>query len=170
MKTLMVAVPDDVYERAERRAARLGLNLDREFVDLVRRFSENEEAQPAGRLPNRAEEICHELAVVTEECRLPNWDGHGAVAVSPDTLLHAQRFVKVLPSELLNASAGVEADGHLTLEWYREPRWTLSMSISPESNLYYAALFGTSDVRGRESFQADVPEMILNLIRRTFPA
>ena len=163
MKTMTVAIPDDVYEKAERRAAKMGVSLPGEVGDLLRRFGQEESMEGDG----RADALCRELAVIAEECRSPDWDGHGAVPVSPDTLTHAQRFVNRLPSGLLDASAGVEPDGHLTLEWCRDPHWTLSVSVSPESNLYYAALFGTSDVRGREVFQDGVPDLILNLIRRT---
>jgi hypothetical protein len=61
---------------------------------------------------------------------------------------------------------GAEPDGHITLEWYRGPRWTLSVSVSPDGMLYYAALFGSSEVRGAEPFFGDVPDIILSLIRR----
>ncbi len=39
MKTLTLEVPDDVYERAERRAAELGSSLQEECVELVARLS-----------------------------------------------------------------------------------------------------------------------------------
>jgi hypothetical protein len=91
------------------------------------------------------------------------WDHQGAAPVSPSTLAHAQRFVAKLPRDSPLPSVGVEADGQLTLEWYRDPSWTLSVSVGAESDLFYAALFGTNDIRGREAFSSDVPEIILRL-------
>ncbi len=173
MKTMTVAIPDDVFEKAERRTARLGISLPGEVGNLLKQFGESdssEETVPVLGFRNRADTLCQELAAIAGECRLPNWDGQGAVPVSPDTLRHAQRFVNSLPSGIFGASVGVEPDGHMTLEWYRDPHWTLSVSVSPESNLYYAALFGASDVRGREVFQDDVPDLIFNLIRRASAA
>ena len=77
-------------------------------------------------------------------------------------------MVSTLPCGCPLPSVGVEPDGHLTLEWYRNPRSTLSVSVSPESDLYYAALFETSDVRARERFVGDLPAIVVTLIERVF--
>lgn len=107
-----------------------------------------------------------ELGEQWNECRTPNWDCHGASPVEQDTLRSTYLFIEALPLGTPLPSVGAEPDGHLTLEWYRDPRWTLSVSISPEGILYYAALFGRDDVRGSESFFGEVPDILLGLIRR----
>jgi hypothetical protein len=164
MKTVTIEVPDDVFERAERRAGELGLTLAGEVDQLVRRFGESDDRASA--VVDYRDQLQTALAALAQECRLPNWDGQGATSVRPETLHHSKRFARALPAGVREPSVGVEADGHLTLEWYRDPHWLISVSVSPESELFYAALFGTSDVRGREDFANDVPEIILNLIRR----
>jgi hypothetical protein len=58
----------------------------------------------------------------------------------------------------------------LTFEWYRHPRWTLSVSVSPEGTLHYAGLFGTEDPRGSCPFFGETPENLLFLIRRVIRA
>jgi hypothetical protein len=110
--------------------------------------------------------VYSELATVWNECKTPDWDGYDALAVKEATLRNAYCFVKALPLGCLPPSVGAEPDGHMTLEWYRHPRWTLSVSISPEGTLYYAALFGNSDARGSESFFGEIPKAILQLIQR----
>jgi hypothetical protein len=107
-----------------------------------------------------------ELAEVWEECKTPNWDGYNAHAVEQDALRNAYIFIESLPLGCPLPSVGAEPDGHLTLEWYRDPRWTLSVSVSPDGMLYYAALFGAGDVRGSEPFFGSSPPIILQLIRR----
>jgi hypothetical protein len=107
-----------------------------------------------------------ELGEVWEDCRHANWDGSGAMPVEQDTLGYAYRFIEALPLGYPLPSVGVEPDGHLTLEWYRNPRWTLSVSVSPEGTLYYAALFGSEDPRGSCSFFDEIPETLLFLLRR----
>ncbi len=74
-------------------------------------------------------------------------------------------FIHALPLGYPLPSVGAEPDGHLTLEWYRNPRWILSVSISPEGILYYAALFGTRDVQGSARFWVEIPQPILELIK-----
>jgi hypothetical protein len=108
----------------------------------------------------------NELFSVWNECKIANWDGYNAFPVKKMTLFNTYSFIEALPLGTSLPSIGVEPDGHLTLEWYRHPRWTLSISISPEYNLYYAALFGESVERGSEVFAGIVPRTILDLIQR----
>lgn len=108
----------------------------------------------------------NELFSVWNECKISNWDGYNAFPVKEKTLLNTYLFIKALPLGTSLPSVGIEPDGHLTLEWYRHPRWTLSISISPECKLYYAALFGESVERDSEVFAGIVPRTILDLIQR----
>ncbi len=112
-----------------------------------------------------------ELADIWEECKTFNWDGYSADPVQASTLSYAYAFIQALPLGFPLPSIGAEADGHLTLEWYRCSHWLLSISISPDSVLYYAALFGNSDVHGSEPFFGDnIPKSILDLIQRVYRA
>ncbi len=101
-----------------------------------------------------------------QSCRQPNWDGYSAFAVEQDTYRQAYQLIEALPIGCPLPSAGAEPDGHLTLEWHRNPRWTLSVSVSPEGTLYYSALLGKEDPRGSCPFYGELPESLLFLIRR----
>lgn len=107
-----------------------------------------------------------ELHGVAEECGLPNWDGYGAAPVNSETLRQAYRFLAALPLGTTAPSVGAEPDGQITFEWYHSVRRTLSVSISPEGELHYAALLGPSKAYGSEPFFGEVPQVILDLIRR----
>jgi hypothetical protein len=108
-----------------------------------------------------------ELRAAFDECREPGWDGYWAEAVRPETYEFANRFLLALPAGVLTPSVGAESDGHLTLEWYRDPSRVLSVSVSPEGDLHYAALLGnTSHSNGTEPFRGEVPGKILRLIGR----
>lgn len=111
-----------------------------------------------------------ELHSVAEECGLPNWDGYGAAPVVQETVGQAYRFLTALPLGTPAPSVGAEPDGHIAFEWYRSPRRTLSVSISPEGDLHYAALLGLRKTHGTEPFFGEVPQDILDLIRRVFSA
>ncbi|MBI3860672.1 MAG: hypothetical protein HY290_02120 [Planctomycetia bacterium] len=111
-----------------------------------------------------------ELATVWGQCQTPNWDGFGALPVSAETLRNAYQFLEALPPGIPSPSVGAEPDGDLTLEWHRSPRRTLSISVSPTGDLHFAALFGSSRYYGTEVFFGDVPDGILDLIRRVQPA
>lgn len=113
--------------------------------------------------------IREELAAVWEECRHADWDGVGALPVGQDTLLQAYRLLESLPLGCPAPSVGAEPDGHLTLEWHRGRLHTLSLSVSPEGELHYAALIGPNRVYGTEAFFGEMPDAIINLIRRIRP-
>ena len=110
--------------------------------------------------------VFQELADVAKECREPDWDGYGAQPVSQETLRTAFCVLQALPLGFPAPAVGAEPDGQLTLDWYRSLRRTLSVSVSPEGELHYAALSGPNRSYGTEAFIDEVPATILNLIRR----
>ena len=108
-----------------------------------------------------------ELWDVWQECKESNWDGYDAFPVDQETYRNAYLLIEALPLGCpLPSSVGAEPDGHLALEWHRHPRWTLSVSVSPEGTLHYAALLGTEDPRGSCPFFGDISQSLLSLIRR----
>jgi hypothetical protein len=101
-----------------------------------------------------------------EECREPNWDCYGAQPVREETYDLAHQFLTALPLSTPVPSIGAEPDGQITVEWYRSPRQTLSVSVSPEGDLHFAALLGSGKTYGTEPFIGEVPKIISDLIRR----
>jgi hypothetical protein len=110
--------------------------------------------------------VLSELFQTVKECRDQNWDGYGAEPVSETTSNLAQQFLKALPLGTLAPSIGADPDGHLTVEWYRSPRRTLSVSVSPKGELHYAALVGSATAFGTEPFFGEAPRSIVDLIHR----
>lgn len=117
-------------------------------------------------LGQQAKGSLNELYQVFDECRQANWDGYGAAPVSVRTFQSAYELLEALPLGTPAPSIGAEPDGHITLEWYHSPRCTLSVSVSPEGELHYAALMGASKAYGTEAFFGEVPKEIIDLIRR----
>src|SRR6266511_2268159 len=101
---------------------------------------------------NPGKGVFEELLKTFEECREANWDGHGAQAVHEETCHLARQFLAALPLSTPLPSIGAEPDGQITVEWYRSPQRTLSVSISPEGELHYAALLGSTKAYGTEPF------------------
>lgn len=57
MKTLTVQIPDDVYERVQRRAAAHGATLDQEIVDLLEGAETEREAAALAAARTRMREL-----------------------------------------------------------------------------------------------------------------
>src|SRR5688572_1575275 len=50
----------------------------------------------------------------------PDWDGYGAVPVSPVAAEHALRLIKLLPLGTRPPEVTVDPDGEIALEWCRD--------------------------------------------------
>ena len=109
--------------------------------------------------------LLEDLIKAAKECRSANWDGYGAAPITDETFWQAYHFLNALPFGFPTPSVGAEPDGHLTFEWHRSRR-TLSISVSPEGDLHYAALLGSSKAYGTEPFSGTIPKIILDLIHR----
>jgi hypothetical protein len=113
-------------------------------------------------------EVFNELLDAFESHKQSGWDGDSAEAVSHDTYSNAYRFLEALPLGIQTPSVGVEPDGHITLEWYKAPRRTFSVSISPDGFLYFSALIGLRKFNGSEPFFGDMPKIISELIGKIY--
>lgn len=116
------------------------------------------------------EEAARGLRGVVEQCSFPDWDGYGAEPVSKETARLAWNFLAALPLGMPAPAVSAEPDGHLTFEWYRSRRRTLSVSVSPDGELHYAALLGPNKAFGTEVFLGEIPKTILDWIERVHPA
>jgi len=111
-------------------------------------------------------EALKELVSIQEQCNVRGWDGYDAEPVRNTILWSAYRFLEALPPGFPAPSVAAEPDGDITLEWYKSPRRTISISVSPDDNLHYSALLGPNKHYGAEVFFGEVPASILDLIRR----
>ena len=108
------------------------------------------------------------LAKTTEECSVENWDGYGAKAIDSSSYVNAIYFSQLLPVDIPIPEIYVDPDGEVTFEWYTGPRQVFSVSMGSKNELIYAGLFGANKTHGTEYLDDELPEMILDNIRRVF--
>ena len=106
------------------------------------------------------------LERLASECSREGWDGYGAEPVRPGTVAQAGRFLDALPKQFPVPAPGVEPDGCVTLEWYESPDWIVSVSVSPDCRLDYAAILGTLKQHGSCVFADAIPATVLDLIKQ----
>jgi hypothetical protein len=110
--------------------------------------------------------LWNDLFEVSEVAGEAGWDGYGAEQVGPEVYLKAYEFIESLPSGIPLPTITPEADGHIAFEWHTSLRRTLSVSVSPEGNLYFSALLGPDSQYGTETCSGELPKPILDLIFR----
>jgi len=146
-----------------------GTSATAEFIAKQAR-SGRRELQESFTLGMRGKGAFDELSKVYEECSEPNWDGYDALPVAEAAYQLALELLETFPLSTPLPSFGAEPDGHITMEWYCSPTRTLSVSVSPEGELYYAALLGDSKAYGTEPFFGEAPKAIVDLIQRVMAA
>lgn len=110
-----------------------------------------------------------ELPQVREECRAPNWDGFGALPVSDFAYDNMYEFLDALPIGTPPPSIAAEPGGSMSAEWRRGPYRVLSVSVSEDRVLHYAAILGrSSSLCGSEQFYGEPPGELLRLIHRVY--
>ena len=108
--------------------------------------------------------LLNQLGKVFSECSSEGWDGYGAAPVSIETFGYAFLLIESLPPGFPTPEIGADPDGHLNFEWYRDPRHLVSVSISPEGMLYYAALIGEDKKHDSVAFTGEIPKKICDII------
>lgn len=148
--------------RIERGFSRAAVFIERETRDS-RRFLHKSCALGIERV------LRADLADAWEECREPNWDGHGALPVIQEALRYMYVFLEALPPGLPHPTIAADPNGHLSAEWYRNRRRVLSVSVTPDGYVHYAALLGPDRACGTETFWGgEVPQAVLDLVRRVY--
>lgn len=109
-----------------------------------------------------------ELLSVFSECSYDNWDGYGASAVLKASKETAIEFLNALPRFIDNPEISADSDGEISLEWYKGPDITLSISVSSNRRLSYAGVFESSKVHGIENFGLQIPITILKYLFNHF--
>lgn len=141
-----------------------GNSATAEYLEETRRQTKDDHFHSSAALSKQPAH--NELASVWYECNTPNWDGYDALPVEPLTVMNTYDFIEALPLGTPLPSISAEPDGSIALEWYRHPRWILSVSIHSTRTIYYAALFGVENTRGSMPLFDELPATILNLIQR----
>jgi hypothetical protein len=110
------------------------------------------------------------LRQIAEDCGRADWDGARALPVSDATCELAAQVLDALPLAVPLPTLGAEPDGQVTLDWHRGTRQTVSVSVSEDGELHYAALLGRGKAWGTEPFEAEFPVVIAELVRRLYAA
>jgi len=108
------------------------------------------------------------LAEAFESSAVDNWDGYGAKPIDPSSCLKAIRFSKLLPMNVPIPDISIDTDGEARFEWYKGPRQLFSIAVRNDGQLAYAGLFGANQAYGAEYLGDELPNTILDNIRRVY--
>lgn len=110
--------------------------------------------------------LLDDLYLLADDCREEDWNGFGASPLSLRSLGNAEKFIRCLGMDSRDASLGANAKGWVTLQWGPSAKWTLSIVITNDGWLHWAALFGSVREHGTTPFMGAIPKNIAKLIQR----
>ena len=112
-------------------------------------------------------QVLDELLEMYKEHSVENWDGCDAEPVSQKAYLEAERFINLLPPSLDAPEIIPEPSGEIAFEWYRGKRFIFVASLSGDSTISFAGLYGrTSKIHGSEYFGNRIPDAVIGYIHR----
>lgn len=89
--------------------------------------------------------------------QVSEWIEAGNLPAQPSTYGYAKQFVASLPSSVKMPDVAVDLDGEILLEWDHGPRRVMSISVSRDGTLAYAALLGFTRLHGTTHFRETLP-------------
>ena len=95
------------------------------------------------------------------ECCVPDWDGDGALAVSPATFEEAVHFVRSLPTRGRAPDVSAGRKGQIGFEWTQGHEAGLLVTTSGTGSLIYSALYRGELHKGSVPFQERFPASLL---------
>ena len=136
-------------------------------ADLV-----SKQINDARRTFSRAETLhgraTRELGDTFLDARQAGWDGYDAIAIPDEAYVRAERFLARILQRFPAPTASATPSGSLTFEWIKEPNRRFMVSIGLEDRIGYAGLFGSDPVYGTTVFANDIPQEIVQNLRRLF--
>ncbi|MDP2646570.1 MAG: hypothetical protein Q8P24_16645 [Desulfobacterales bacterium] len=116
------------------------------------------------------DDAIEELDEIYKEFSEEDWDGYGAVALSPEAYYEARKFLINVPTFLPKPEITAEPDGGIGLEWYKDRGYSYIVSVNGNKTISYAGLFGfESETHGKESFFGPLPKIVIDGLKRLYP-
>jgi hypothetical protein len=102
--------------------------------------------------------------------RRPDWDGYGALPISKEAYVEAQRFLDLLPQDVTLPAISADPRGAISYEWYGGQEWILTLAMKGTGVVVYAGLMGKDNrAYGTQRFSDSIPKSILQNILRVVP-
>lgn len=119
--------------------------------------------------------IVRQIEDIREQNKNDNWDGYGAVAITPEAAKNAQDFIKKLleNSKLdLNTLRLIEVEpenyGNIAFDWFKDHDHQISISVESNKTITYVYAIGEDKGGEKLPINKDLLSTIDLLIKRIY--
>ena len=104
-----------------------------------------------------------------QRCRVEDWNGEDAEAISFEALAEAEKLLSLLPSSIPTPELLPEPTGSIAFEWYQGRNRVYVLSTSGKKAIEFAGLFGYgNEIHGKTNFEDALPPVIQDQLREFF--
>lgn len=96
------------------------------------------------------------------------WDGLEALPMSTATYATARDFLQALPTAYPNPEVAALEDGTVAMDWFPSEGTNLTVVVFPDRKVAFASAGSEGTLKGIYRFDGDIPEAIINELRRVF--
>ncbi len=115
------------------------------------------------------ESALEDLLDIVATCSEDNWDGYGAMAITPEAVDEAFGFIDALPSAVSSPSIVPEPSGAIGLQWGDGRSKDFVASLSGRGKAIFSGLLGGgTKIHGVARLAGTIPEDILQILVRHF--
>ena len=106
------------------------------------------------------ESLKQEVHGLLEEAGTKDWDGEGALALDPKTVMIARKLIDHFPSYVVRPDVAATPHGEVDFDWIVSQDVMLTVSVCPSGEIAFAGLFYDARLNGRESWMGALPQFV----------
>ena len=106
------------------------------------------------------------ISDLAREASHENWDGDGGLAVHPETVGIATRFVDLVPGDIPDPDVAATPQGEIDFDWTFSRDLMLTVSVGENSDIAFAGVFDGDRLNGHERWASVIPEGVANCLER----
>ena len=109
------------------------------------------------------------LIELYQRCRVADWNGEDADAITIEVLVEAKKLLDLLPSSIPTPEFLPEPTGAIAFEWYQGRNRVYVLSVSGNKTIEFAGLLGLgNEIHGKANFEESLPQIIQGQLREFF--
>lgn len=112
------------------------------------------------------QEVLDDLLALAQEAGTADWNGYGAEPLRKASLQNAESLLRSFGLGAAHPCLGASNAGWVTMQWARSATWTLSLMITDDGLIHWAALLGSSRSSGTMPLNAAAVQELLKTINR----
>jgi len=95
----------------------------------------------------------------------PSYD---AMPITKDTYNEARELITLLPTLYPLPDMMPDPAGHVSFEWYKNPRQVLVISVNGTKVMTYAGLVGSEKMSGADPYDKSLPKSIVDSLAQLY--